>query len=285
MPILDWLAGGLPVVQNLFNARQNKIQNKWNKQAVDLQWNRDRQAWNEENEYNSPKSQMQRYQDAGLNPMLIYGSGSASAGNATSYYKSGQYDQNAYKLDLPMMVGMANSLKDYKLKDTQNDVMKADINLKDAQIEKTKNDSDLSYAKGLSESFKRILIGAQGGGVLLDNRLKAGMLDDQLQFLKIKMNNAILDASLKNQDLVNKKLSNQLGTAELFKRNTMNKYLDDQQWNLREIQKKQMKNYNVRNDLLDYQLDLGNRFKQQGVTMKDPYLWRLYSRFINTLEF
>lgn len=44
-----------------------------------------RRNWREQNEYNAPASQMQRYYQAGLSPNLIYGSGSAaSAGNAGS---------------------------------------------------------------------------------------------------------------------------------------------------------------------------------------------------------
>lgn len=38
--------------------------------------------WQEQNAYNSPAAQMARYQEAGLNPMLIYGQG--SPGNASS---------------------------------------------------------------------------------------------------------------------------------------------------------------------------------------------------------
>ena len=38
--------------------------------------------WKMQNEYNLPKNQMKRLQDAGLNPNLIYGSGSANTGIA-----------------------------------------------------------------------------------------------------------------------------------------------------------------------------------------------------------
>lgn len=44
------------------------------------QWNLDQ--WNRANEYNSPIQQMQRFSEAGLNPHLIYGKGSHSAGTA-----------------------------------------------------------------------------------------------------------------------------------------------------------------------------------------------------------
>lgn len=61
-----------------YQAQQNRLlaeyQNSWNKQM-----------WNETNEYNSPTAQMARYQDAGLNPNLIYGQGTpGNAGSLTS---------------------------------------------------------------------------------------------------------------------------------------------------------------------------------------------------------
>lgn len=46
-----------------------KYQNQWNLEQ-----------WNRQNEYNSPKAQMARYQEAGLNPALMYSQG--SSGNA-----------------------------------------------------------------------------------------------------------------------------------------------------------------------------------------------------------
>lgn len=58
---------------NEANAALAKQQQEWN---IDL--------WNMQNNYNTPAAQMQRYKDAGLNPNLIYGSGSGSSGNATA---------------------------------------------------------------------------------------------------------------------------------------------------------------------------------------------------------
>lgn len=52
--------------------------------AVDKQNEYNLRMWNMQNEYNTPANQMKRYREAGLNPNLIYGSGQASAGNASS---------------------------------------------------------------------------------------------------------------------------------------------------------------------------------------------------------
>lgn len=55
----------------------NLIGNWWQNRQ-----NRKNQEWI--NQYNSPTEQMSRYRSAGLNPNLIYGSGTTSAGNASS---------------------------------------------------------------------------------------------------------------------------------------------------------------------------------------------------------
>lgn len=55
---------------------------------ADLAYQRNLEQWERENAYNTPAMQMQRLVEAGLNPNLIYGSGSATTTSA----KSPQYD-------------------------------------------------------------------------------------------------------------------------------------------------------------------------------------------------
>lgn len=82
------IQGGLNLISgNKTNKTNLKIARETNQAQIDLakyQADQNLNLWNLNNEYNSPAAQMQRYQDAGLNPNLIYGSGSASAGNSSS---------------------------------------------------------------------------------------------------------------------------------------------------------------------------------------------------------
>lgn len=75
---------GGALIQGAFGLGGSALQFKQNKElaAIQNQYNID--MWNRQNEYNSPQAQMQRLQEAGLNPNLIYGNGSASTGNASS---------------------------------------------------------------------------------------------------------------------------------------------------------------------------------------------------------
>lgn len=67
-----------------YNQQLQAQQAAYQKEAAETAWSRQLEAWNMENEYNSPKAQMQRYQDAGLNPNLIYGQ-SNTAGSIGNY--------------------------------------------------------------------------------------------------------------------------------------------------------------------------------------------------------
>jgi len=67
------LAGIGQVGSGVLQGLQNRQQRKWNEKMY-AQTRQDALAdWNMQNEYNSPRAQMQRFQEAGLNPHLIYG--------------------------------------------------------------------------------------------------------------------------------------------------------------------------------------------------------------------
>lgn len=46
-----------------------------NRELAQYAYQQDLEQWNRANEYNTPKAQMERYKEAGLNPHLIYGQG------------------------------------------------------------------------------------------------------------------------------------------------------------------------------------------------------------------
>lgn len=80
------ISGGISLigsaVGNKSGLKQQQLANEGNMRLAQYKYEKDLEQWNRENEYNSPKSQMQRYAEAGLNPNLIYGQG--SSGNAAS---------------------------------------------------------------------------------------------------------------------------------------------------------------------------------------------------------
>lgn len=92
MPIDPLIAQGVIATAQAISRGGPRRQYKWNKRAAEdtNRMNRDNAVWaleenkkiqHEQRVYDSPEAQMARYKKAGLNPHLIYGSGS-SAGSA-----------------------------------------------------------------------------------------------------------------------------------------------------------------------------------------------------------
>lgn len=97
-------------------ASQNKKQREWEERMI-----------KEQNEYNSPKSQMERYADAGLNPHLIYGQG--TPGLQTQTAKG--------KFDLPPMqrMDLLGAYNDFTIKDAQKNLINDQRQVEQAKAE------------------------------------------------------------------------------------------------------------------------------------------------------
>ena len=83
------IAGAAALGASAINAGSQERTNRWQMKLAQYAYDQERQMIQEQNEYNSPLNQLKRYQDAGLNPNLIYGEGKASAGNQSS--KAGEF--------------------------------------------------------------------------------------------------------------------------------------------------------------------------------------------------
>lgn len=83
MAIAGLLAGaGAGLVGGFFNALSAESANDANLQLMHDQQYWQERMWDKNNEYNTPKNQIQRLKEAGLNPNLMYGQG--TVGNSSS---------------------------------------------------------------------------------------------------------------------------------------------------------------------------------------------------------
>jgi len=76
-----FITGGTQIIgqgmANRQNQRMARQQRDWNWEMQNRQNRFNLSMWNAANEYNTPAAQMERFKDAGLNPHLIYGKGTA----------------------------------------------------------------------------------------------------------------------------------------------------------------------------------------------------------------
>jgi hypothetical protein len=109
---LSGLAGLLGIGSSVAsNIGAKSRQNLANRQNVEF--------WNMQNKYNTPKAQMARLKDAGLNPALIYGSGATNTGVAGSIAPSKAASYNI-KDPTPTALNAAMLGSQIRLQDSQS---------------------------------------------------------------------------------------------------------------------------------------------------------------------
>ncbi|AZL83021.1 DNA pilot protein [Apis mellifera associated microvirus 36] len=172
------VGGGL--IGSLVGAWQNRKNVKdtiaANRQLAEYTYQKDLEMWNRQNAYNNPAAQMERLKAAGLNPNLVYGSGSA-AGNTTGNlprYNAPNVDYSSRQapIDIPSVIGMYQ-----------------DFQLKQAQIENVKANTDMALERTLTEPIRRQLEAERGYEKSFMNRYhletregyKTGIISNQAQ--------------------------------------------------------------------------------------------------------
>ena len=72
--------------------RNIKKTHRYNVKMADYTFNKNLEMWKLQNQYNSPQAQMQRLQEAGLNPHLMYGKGTVGNAQTMPQYVAPQGD-------------------------------------------------------------------------------------------------------------------------------------------------------------------------------------------------
>lgn len=159
------LALGLAAAGLLGGVAQAAIGNRGAKKREEEARAFNREQWEAQNAYNNPIAQMQRLQEAGLNPNLIYGtSPSGASGNAGAVAPGKAADYKAPELVRPAI----DSMMAYQ-----------DFNLKNAQTNNEQNRGDLILAQA-----QDAYASAQKKG--WENKLFESTLQDQIDAFAAK---------------------------------------------------------------------------------------------------
>ena len=165
--------------QAIQNQQQQKLANQAYQHDLDM-WKRQNQQniamWEMQNAYNTPAAQMQRYQDAGLNPNLIYSQG--NPGNAAQVGQSQQAKYNAPDYQMPLnkffnFTGMLDQYMDLTIKQKQSKNLDEQNKLLTAQVLNTIAGKDLREQKldFTNKIFPYQLQGADLRNVKLSNEV------------------------------------------------------------------------------------------------------------------
>lgn len=233
MPIPLIVGAGLAAAGLAGSWISNKSANAASYRMQKQQFQNDLKMWQLNNEYNSPSAQLQRYQDAGLNPRLIYGSGTASAGNSSSYPHMQQFTPRT-ELDVTKateLLGVLSQFMQFKMQDAQTDNIKAATNLTNMKAmtegvnAKYKNELwDLTGYKKMTEMYN--------SGIAEHNlKYTDQMLTEKLQGLKwlneLRRQQSIINPELGEQAVYNssiKKSEAELKKLELEMQQSLKQY-------------------------------------------------------------
>lgn len=181
-PIAAAISAGAGLFSSIFgNESDKKAHERDRQESID--------DWNRNNEYNSPKAQMSRFKDAGLNPQLIYGQG--TPGNASATPVSQQKSGNpSFKPDLAQIYGEAQRLQ-MNMQQMQQTVE----NLKTNQ-ELIQANTDLANQLYNQRSINNPL---QNANLQSQTTFRNGILEPTIANLNLKQNQTIQAMDLARQ--------------------------------------------------------------------------------------
>lgn len=158
---------GLAGLQGAMDFGTAMWQNTQAKKAATKAYTREVDLWRMNNEYNTPAAQVQRLKDAGLNPALIYGTGSSVA---TGVSKGAAHAPQASTPSRPNIdfLSALSMGQDIKMKqaqtaniEKQNEVIQAKLDILDT--DKAIKSHNLEYAKAhnqpVGQGEDRTLVG------------------------------------------------------------------------------------------------------------------------------
>lgn len=151
--------GGKKKQKRAFQYNQQLLQQQYDQNAALMKQQQDYalRVWNMENEYNSPVNQMKRFEEAGLNPALMYSRGDSGASGQVGGYDSMPVDYSNFRMspeDMPMnglevagkvMNGIAQAIS------TVQDLTSKQEDIESKQIANKIGNADAMYADALAK--------------------------------------------------------------------------------------------------------------------------------------
>ena len=169
-------------IQTAGAAVTNRKSYKFTKMLQEQQYERQKEMRDYANWYNSPVEQRARYEAAGLNPDLMYGGGSTSAGMS----ETPSVSNNQFHAESPGNIG---GLVQQGIDQFWNGIYQQNI------VDKIQMENKLLAQRAINEAETSRLIRAQADAQLTSNNF----LDDKLQLGNEKLAGEVLNTGLNSQ--------------------------------------------------------------------------------------
>ena len=198
IPIVGSVVDG---ITGIFNSSQQAklskrntdrtIQANWD--LANLKYQKDLEQWYRENEYNAPDEQMRRLRNAGLNPNLVYGTGTVTGNTTTTgprfdrpdveyNYEPFQFPTNAISRGIQFI--QENRLKDRQIIETEE------------RVKNLATQRDALKAKTESEIINQIYYRLRGMSAGLKYKLDQALFQTQLDYARENLRRLRREVSL-----------------------------------------------------------------------------------------
>lgn len=195
------------VGQNLVNVAQSQRQWKYQQAAMDKQQILNKETWDMQNSYNTPQMQMERLEQAGLNPRLIYGDGRSAPNMAGPLQTAQAPTRQAPGINVPQLQDyyqIRQADAQYRQTTMATDIMAKTAGLKDIEtalqnlklVKENQRAPNYSIMARLETDLAHFA--AERARILPENELRKGMMMDQLGDMRRKqMTSLDLDNAFK----------------------------------------------------------------------------------------
>jgi len=258
--------------ENRKQQKQINTENHWHDERMfALQNQTEYRNWQRNNDYNDPSAQQARLKKAGLNPHLIYGTGTAA--NTSQQARTGHANNTpavAPQIRFSAQKGIENiiaaqqaGLQTDNLK-KQNDLLDATIAGKD--IENRRAEFDLDFNKSIN-SYRQ-----EGARLDIEGRRQSIGIEQAQQWLRevdtqIKQDYLTLEKELQKGKLINQTYSNK----KLFQ-----EYLHEQLKKSKTVEETNLLKQSINNAKWDSKLKQAEfKLKKYGLSPNDPSYLKL----------
>jgi len=255
------LAGQIPGPMSWFNLGSDLLTNWQQQQFSEKMYDRTRadnlDFWGRQNAYNTPEQQMQRFQNAGLNPALIYGQGN---------------NGNAQNIPTPDVVPV--NFRAPKLPDARPDVMglllgQADLKIKAAQANNLNVQTDVirqdAILRGLQAQTADFDLGFKRDTRDISADMKAEQLRQLSTSIDLSVNRDAREAVM-NASNVKEAMERMLTSIEARKGFSVDRLAKRTSVDL------------MNQDIVTKKLD--NALREKGINPGDPMWARIVGRFL-----
>lgn len=206
--VADGIAGIFNSSEKAKQSRRNtdrQIQANWD--LANLKYKKDLEQWYRENAYNAPDEQMRRLRNAGLNPNLVYGTGTVTGNTTTTgprfdrpdveyNYEPFQFPTNAISRGIEFV--QENRLKDRQIAETEE------------RVKNLATQRDALKVRIESEIINQLYYKFRGKSAALKYDLDQSLFQTQLDYARENLRRLRGDISLqdyKKQSLLTKTFS------------------------------------------------------------------------------